>query len=822
MNIKPQKYHSVVTRMTKTFWTMAACLTAGLLLPYGQAIAQDDSATSGATLEEITVTSRRYEESINDAPLAVNVMDAQYLIDQGINNLGDLLELTPGATWAHFTLAQPGFTVRGMESYNVGNASLESGVQAVVDGIPLTKAFMMTPQIYDLERVEIMRGPQGTTFGRNASLGLVHFITARPSQQYSAAANFSAGTRGLFGFDGHIGGGLTDSVSIRVAANHKQYEGPLEDENTGRSLEGAYGNALRASLLFEPSETFSAFVKLEHSIDRNNPSVRRHESCTVPVLTTPRYIDEYTPPCDPWKASVSSEPPGGWYEDRIMTFLTADLAWNVGDITITSLTGYQEGEHQTIMDVFATPEVIQDQKVENDADMISTELRVDNSASGNAFTWLAGIYVLDQSEFRLEHNTGFPPRGDSAGRTTALPTSNLIANGTSSTTSIGVFGELSFDLGERWNITVGGRYTDETKDYEFRNECWGRTGGCGGMGADPGPEYPNYDPATNCSLNVMNAGTPDATCGTGANPMGIGIAAPETLSAGWDNFSPKVSLSFAMTDNLNIYALYSEGFKSGGFQHDARNLQSLHESIVLPETVNNIELGLKGSYDRFRFAVTAFQMEQVDAQNSLLVPLPGGSYVTDVSNYGGIEMTGFEFEATWLATDNLLIGGSAAIYDGELGPESYTGAEYDPGCNCIIGTDVSGLPTGLSETFVLYGEYTFDMSSGASLQLRADMQYRSIVEPPAVRYNVLELDGTGKAFERPAINNVGANITWTAANRRTTISLWGQNLLDEFDWGGWGPASSFHFNNGGSGPGSSPRNYWNRIRYGMDVRFNFN
>jgi hypothetical protein len=132
------------------------------------------------------------------------------------------------------------------------------------------------------------------------------------------------------------------------------------------------------------------------------------------------------------------------------------------------------------------------------------------------------------------------------------------------------------------------------------------------------------------------------------------------------------------------------------------------------------------------------------------------------------------------------------------------------------------LPTGLSDTFVLFGEYTFDMSGGSSVQLRADMQYRSSVEPPAVRYNVLELDGTGKAFERPAINNVGANVTWTSANNATQISLWGRNLLDEFDWGGWGPASSFHFNNGGSGPGSSPRNYWNRIRFGLDVRFNFN
>ncbi len=814
MIIQLEKEKDVLARTKRVLWTIAICIVPSLLVPQGQALAQESSAT----LEEIVVTSRRYEESLNDAPLAVSVMDSQYLADQGINNLGDILELTPGATWAHFTMAQPGFTLRGMESYNVGNASLESGVQVVIDGIPVTKAFMMTPQIYDIQRVEIMRGPQGTTFGRNATLGLVHFITGRPAQDYSAAANFSAGTRGLFGFDGHINGGLSDTISVRVAANYKQFEGSLEDENTGDSLEGAKGYGIRASALFEPSETFSAYIKLEHTIDRNDPSVRRHESCTVPVLTTPRYINEYTPPCDPWKASVSSPPRGGWYEDRDMTFVTADLAWDVGDITITSLSGLQSGQHQTIMDVFATPEVIQDQIVENDADIYSTELRIDNSASGNALTWLAGIYLLSQSEHRLEHNIGMPPRGNGAGRTVPLPTSHLIANGTSETTSIGIFGELSYDFGDRWNITVGGRFTDETRDYEFSNECWGRSGGCGGMGADPGPAYPQYDPATNCALNPNG----DGTCGSEANPMGIGVAAPETLSAGWDNFSPKISLSFAITDNMNIYALYSEGFKSGGFQHDARNLQSLHESIVLPETVKNFELGWKGSYDRIRFAVTAFQMEQIDAQNSLLVPLPGGSYVTDISNYGGIEMTGFEFEATWLATDSLLIGGNAAFYDGELGPESYTGATFDPGCSCVVGVDVSGLPTGLSDTFVLFGEYTFDMSGGSSLQLRADIQSRSTVEPPAVRYNVLELDGTGKAFERPAINNIGFNVTWTAADNGMQISLWGQNILDEFDWGGWGPASSFHFNNGGSGPGSSPRNYEGRERYGMDVRFNFN
>jgi outer membrane receptor for ferrienterochelin and colicin len=165
---------------THANWIMAVVITVGLWAVPGPVNAQD----SGATLEEIVVTSRRYEESINDAPLAVNVLDAEYLQKQGVNTLSDALQLTPGATWGHYTMAQPGHTLRGIESYNSGNASLESSVQMVVDGIPITQAFMMTPPVFDLERIEVMRGPQGTTFGRNASLGIAHFVTAKPSQEF--------------------------------------------------------------------------------------------------------------------------------------------------------------------------------------------------------------------------------------------------------------------------------------------------------------------------------------------------------------------------------------------------------------------------------------------------------------------------------------------------------------------------------------------------------------------------------------------------------------------------------------------------------------
>jgi len=153
MSNEHQPHWSIPAIRKNSSLVIAALVTVGSLAGTGQVNAQE----SGAALEEIVVTSRRYEESINDAPLAVNVLDADYLEKQGVNTLSDALQLTPGATWGHYTMAQPGHTLRGIESYNSGNASLESSVQMVVDGIPITQAFMMTPPVYDMERIEQSR-----------------------------------------------------------------------------------------------------------------------------------------------------------------------------------------------------------------------------------------------------------------------------------------------------------------------------------------------------------------------------------------------------------------------------------------------------------------------------------------------------------------------------------------------------------------------------------------------------------------------------------------------------------------------------------------
>ena len=775
-----------------------------------------------AALEEIVVTARRYEESITDAPVAVNVMSGDYLRDQQITNIQDIIELTPGATWGEFTRAQPSFALRGINSGNFGNSSLESGVQLVVDGIAQTKAFMMTPPVYDLERVEIMRGPQGTTFGRNATVGLLHFITARPTQEFEAGVDLQAGELNMFGVDAFVSGPLTDTVSGRVATRIYESDGALEHRDTGEALEGYSNQSVRASLLLEPSDTFSAYLKFEYNRDDDLPVVRKGESCTVPWLRGVEnggpYINEFVGPgrCDPWKAIQSIDPPGGFFTTREMNSLTGELSWALGnDVTITSLTGYQSGEHETLQDVFGAPETLQDQNVINDATILSTELRIDNSASGDALRWLGGIYLLADEEYRFEENTGFPERGMGGGRVVPVAESHIINIGDASTDSLGLFGEVSFDLSEQWNLTLGGRYSDDSRNYDYQVLCYGRAGGCRGVGLID-PEY-GGDPATDCSLNLVGRGL-NATCGTRENPMGIVDSIPVTGE--FDDFSTKASLSFAVNDNNNLYVLYSEGFKAGGFQHDARNLKALLAFLVEDETVQNFEIGWKGSYDQARFALTAFTMGKENAQANALIPV-GSGFTTSVTNFGGVDNTGLEFEGTWLVTDNFLLSGNFALYDSVLGPGSVINANFDPATGQVTGVDVSGRRTGLDQTWAIFGEYDWTLAGGSTITLRGDWQHRSDIPGNPSRAGVLTLDGMVAAFARPAIDNVGALIRWRSASEQTTVSLWGKNLKDEYDWKNIGPPIAFHFNNGGMGPGSAPRGYTGRKQVGVTASFSF-
>jgi len=760
---------------------LIACGTIGgisLLWPGTSALAQGADDDAGM-LDEVVVTSRRYEESIEDAPVAVGVMNEEYLMNNRITRADDLMEVSPGATWESFSKMQPVASMRGVIAPTPGNASSEASIQTVQDNVVITKDSMKYPTIYDMARVEVMRGPQGTAFGRNASVGLIHFVSNRPSQDQSGGqVNLTYGTGDLIELDGFLTGSFTDTISARLAFNYDSYDGDTEDAITGDGLDGLQNTAFRGSLLFEPSDTFSAWFKLEYSEDRDDAPVRSayyqpgsglsySEDPFVggrDTLEGP-YPETWYRPNDEFKNEISS----GYDFSTERDIMTAalEMVWDFDNTSLTSITGYLDGDTHSLMDLVGTPNNVSFQEVANDATSFSTELRLDNIASGSSVRWLVGLYYMADEEDRFEQNI-FQADGARLGPWVETHMGTLAYN---ETTSYSVFGEITFDIGDSTTLTYGGRYVDDEKDYLQGVRAWGTNKQIAGV--------PGVGPGVDGEPPVCNLAGPPAVCGSEADPLGY---EDHPVSDSWDDYISKLSLTYAINDNLNIYGLYSEGFKSGTFQPDARNRASA-DVVVEPETSTNFEIGLKGSGPNYRYAVTAFAMEVEDVQTINLVPV-GAGFTGLISNVGRVESLGIELEGTLLIGDNFLVSGTAARIDAEMKDTPDPTGAIDPDTGEVYSLDGHRPPGAPEYTFTLFGEYTAHLGNGSELLFRADVRSRSDV------FNQTSNRFTDPPLRlRPQVTNWGARVSWISASDKLMISLWGKNLNQDVDIENFGPPS---------------------------------
>ena len=756
--------------------SVAAAIGASVLAPADFAFAQQEE-----TLEEIIVTSRRYEESLTDAPVAVNVMSGDFIQNSRIDKQDDILAYTPGATWESFSKMQPVASMRGVIAPTPGNASSEASIQTVVDNVIITKDFMKSPPLFDMQRVEVLRGPQGTAFGRNASVGLIHFVNNRPTQENTARVQATVGTQERYELRGHWNTPISDTTAFRLSFNHVQEDGESESISTGDGLNGEQNTALRGQILFEPSESFSGLFKLEYSEDRDEAPVRHGfqqpngRDCSIPYVTSPPYQETYFDDCsDVFKLEISppTQPgfpdPVDFHTDRDILTASAELVWTLNnDLAITSITGFMDGETDSLMDLVGTPNDVSWQLVQNEGDMISTELRLDNIARADGFQWLAGIYLLRDEETRREQNQ-FQQRDARGGP--FVPTTRE-TGGTNETTSWSVFAELSYDISDRSTITYGGRYVNDEKDYDTGARGWGVNRQLVGLPGITIPFEDGSDPL------CTNAGPP-TPCGSEDNPAFFN----STVSDSWSDYISKLSWDFAINDSMNFYALYSEGFKSGTFQPDALNSDQA-SVIVEPETSTNFELGIKGSAERFQYAVTTFFLEVEDVQTINLVPV-GQAFVGLISNVGSVETLGLEFDGTMLVTDNFLVNANFAILDAEMKDTLDPTGAIDPETGEVF--DLEGArPAGAPEwTYNIMGEYTINLPGGSDLILRADARGRSDV------FNQTSNRFTDPPLRlRPQINDWGARITWISSAENLNISLWGRNLREDWDIANFGPPS---------------------------------
>lgn len=746
-------------------------LMALLFTPAQNLLAQDDE--DAGVLEEILVTARRFEGDIADAPLSVGILDSEYMQAQGIFTVKSAVEFSPSVTYIRFNKMQPEYSMRGVSSPSEGSAH-DSSVVTVIDDVPVTKDFLKNPAFFDLERVEVLRGPQGTSFGRNASAGLVNIISKRPTAEFEAGVTAGAGTFGLLEFDAFVSGPISENTTGRLAVHHNSHDGYTESATTGAGLDGEENNSIRGSVIFNPSDRLSVYVKLEVSQDRDDGPIRRSRDCTLPQLGTqqpgppaqhPTFpapftsFEAFTDPCDVWKTEKTTQfdPGSELFLDRDIFNFSANIVYNItDDITLTSITGYQDGDSEYFIDAHGTPSAILFQNTSNDASTFSQEIRFDNLTSGNRLTWVTGVYYMQDEHFRDDQNRFYDPVGQPGpldGKVLTLDTK--VSN--NDTESIGLFAEFNYDFTEQLTGTFGVRYSRDDRDFWISHTAIGWAPKAAGFVFDadgtcvfPGP--PTFN-RVGCG-ELIGWGTPDAP-----NPNRA------IISDDWDNVSIKLALDYSISDTSHVYFAYTEGYKTGGFQPEPFTF----EDALVPfneEESRNYEIGYRGllADDRLQLNITGFFLEYSDLQVTQFVNR-GASFNAVIDNAGNVETLGIEFDVAFQVTDNLMLRGTFANLDAE-----FVNTFLIDGDGNVA--DFSGQRPDNSPdwTATFAAEYKFNLSNGSQVVVRGDYRGRSDV-----------FDDTGELAVRlrPAADTLGARISWYSANGDWQVSVWGRNLTEE-------------------------------------------
>ncbi len=754
-----------------------AVATALAMAPGTHAIAQQSGANDG--LEEIVVTSRRVTESLQDVPVSVNVMDNDFLREQQIMDVNDVLNFSPGGSFTQFNKMQSEYGLRGVSSQSEGAAG-DSSVVTVIDNVPVTHEFMKNPSLYDMARVEVLRGPQGTSFGRNASSGLVHLVTARPEFESSGQVSLDVGDYGTLGGEAYVTGGLSENVAGRLAINYDTMDGYTRDTRSGNDLGGTENIGIRGSLLFNPSDEVSVYLKVEHNSDNDDsPAIRKGRDCSIvyqgdfpqpSIVGAPQppwtQFPNWTDSCDPWETQISEATYlGDFFLDRDINIVTAEISWQVtDDITLTSVTGYMDGESDYLIDAHGGPNNSMFQSTQNEAETLSQEIRLDNNASGGALRWLAGIYLMGDEQTRNDQNIFYVDDavGDPQSPTGFRPEGRDVKQQRNETSSIGIFGELNYDFTDRLSGSVGVRWSEDEKDYSIAHFGWGWGGPIELLnnGFDE-----NGDPINGCVFAPSGPPTfGDRFCGTPEDP--VGFTDPTITSNTWDNTSFRGSLQFQATEEVMVYGAFSQGYKTGGFQSEPTNPIDAADPYN-EETVDNFEIGLKSEWGgRLRLNLTAFTTDYQDLQLFIFRGTGSGNYLQLTANAADAEISGVEAEFVWQANDYFSLSGTLASVDAELvnaqidvdgdeEPEDFNGTRPDNT------TDY---------TATLVATVDIPLSNGSLIDIRADWRGNS---------DVFDDIGEDPNRRHDSYNVIGARARWTSPDSRYAVTLWGRNLTEE-------------------------------------------
>ena len=588
-------------------------------------------AQEAGQLEEVFVTATRRSENMQLVPISVSALEGERMdaLFEGGEDIRALATRVP-SLYAESSNGRisPRFYIRGLGNTDFDLAASQP-VSIVVDEVVLENVVLKSSPLFDIERVEVLRGPQGTLFGRNTPAGIVKFDTKKPSQEFDADLSLSYGELDSTNVQGAIGGGLTDSTSARVAVLYQSRGDWINNDFTGESdaMGGFDEFAWRGQLLLEPTESFSALLNV-HGRDIDGTSSIFRANVLGPGS------DDFNSNYD--RDSVTYD--GGDNNPQSAEGMGASLRMDFdfdGDTKLTSITAYEETESKSLGDIDGgfgadflpfvgpcppggqpgdrcIPFPSQSQDAIDDLDQLTQEIRIASLASDDLF-WQAGVFYFD-SEFSVTTTTFIPNFLTADPSDLFTPTTVTHEN-----TAWAVFAHLSYDVSDALTISGGLRYTDDEKDMTATNP----------------PVFP-IDPQ-----NVSD-----------------------------DQVSGDFSVLYRVSDDFNVYGRYARGFRAPTIQgRDVAFFAS--PSIADSETIDSIEAGFKSDFanNRVRLNGAVFYYEVKDMQLSAIGG--GGNFVQLVNADKGTGM-GFELDGEFLVTDRLMVTAGLSYVDTEIEDDGLT------------------------------------------------------------------------------------------------------------------------------------------------------
>lgn len=745
----------------------AAMLAFGMATPAQAQAEATDSEDSVHVLDGVIVTATRRAEKLSEVPISMSVFGSGDIDQTGIRELSELSGYTPNVTISGHNDFRSVITIRGVGSAS-RNIGFDSRVGVYVDGVYMGQSPAVNQELLDLERVEVLRGPQGMLFGKNTVAGAISLVTKKPTDEFYGKASASLGNYNSREIQGLLNVPLAENLAAKISVSKTDRDGYIKNITTGNDLDSKDVLAYRAQLRYNPTDQFEINFSYD-GLEADN-EILVGEPLTDMLGVMPAQVAP-----KPREVAFDFDP----HEDRKVSgaMLDAEYEFENG-FTVKSITGYRDTDAFYTNATDYSPVSVVFVEYGDKFEQFTQEFQLISPAEGK-LTYMAGLYYYNQDAKTQRDvvlgdsfNSAFvgPVVAPSVAPLLGLDPNNLTDDqlaliaamvgfgpagsrvynqGLVETESFAVYLNGSYDLTDRWKLGFGGRYSVEDKNVDWLLD--GRLSGVLNIGST------NYNPAT-----------PD-------------IAPAPLVNSRQDKFfSPAISLSYALNANTNAYAKYSSGYKSGGFNLDYINRNELAANSGLEfdkETVDSYEIGLKSTLlnGRMMLNLAAFQSEYSDYQVNQFVDLGGGRTSIRITNAAKVITKGIEADFNLQATDNLFLQGTLGVLN----------AEYDsfPGGG-TGGADASGkqLPGAPELTASFGGVYTRDVPAlRSSLLARLDVTYMSgqFTTSDNIKSANLAFGGSVPFGYIDEMSQLSGRIGLITDNDRFEAYLWGRNLTDE-------------------------------------------